>query len=150
MAAPEDRWLTVWVRDLPLAIPLSQVRQVLLWVPWRRALPREGGGAGVLSLRGEDWPVWDLGSFWGLRPRRPDVETGFVLIDRPDGARFGALLVDRVGWVVEAAPEESLGRVWLPGLPFRRTITDGETGTEHFVMTVVDLLDRLAVTSAGA
>lgn len=150
MSASANRWLTVWVRDLPLAFPLEQVNEVLLWVPWQPAPPQRRGIVGIISLRGDDWPVWDLGQFWGLRPRAPDRETCLVLMNRSDGGKLGAVVVDRVGNVVEGTPNDSLGSAGMPGMPFRRTVVDGETGTEHLETTLIDLLGRSEVASGGA
>jgi len=151
MTAPSPyRWLTAWVRDLPLAFPLGQVKEVLLWVPWQPGPPQERGLVGVISLRGEEWPVWDLGQLWGWKPRLPTLETSLVLMNRPNGGRLGAVLVDRVGWVVEAEPSDALESVALPQMPFRRTIRDTETETEHFVTTLTDLLNLPEIASEGA
>ena len=139
MAGEALGWLTVWVRELPLALPLEQVQEIVLWVPWQQGPPGRKGCVGVLTVRGEAWPVWDLGRFWGWNPRDPEIETCYVLMNTSDGERLGAVIVDRVGWIVDdASPTRSEG-MKARRAGFAETILDSASGTEHFVTRLTEL-----------
>ncbi len=96
-----QRWLTMWVGDVPLALPLDRVREVLLWVRGEPVPPERRGMVGMLSMRDEACPVWDIRQVWGWRARQPDAETCLVLLNWPDGALCGCVVVDRSGWVTD-------------------------------------------------
>ncbi len=141
MAQQERHYLTVTVRGLPLALPLSQVQEVVLWVPWEPGPPGSAGLVGVVAVRGESWPVWDLARHWGWNPRDPGVETCYVLVNGPDGKRLGAVVVDRIGWIIEGDTRQYDSARGSASLRFARTIKDPETDTEHYVTTLSELTD---------
>jgi len=149
MSALASRWLTAWVGDVPVAFPLEEVRQIILWVPWQAAPPGRPGLAGVLSLRGEAWPVWDIGRAWGWTARAPGPDTSLVLARREDGSHLGAFVVDRSGWVVTAEPRAT-GAADAAGAGFTRTIVDPDSGTEHFVMRLAQLVGGSERVGGGA
>ena len=141
MAKETGQYLTVAARGLPLAIPLGQVQEVVLWVPWEEGPPGTPGLVGVVDVRGESWPVWDLARRWGWNPRDPGVESCYVLMNDPDGNRLGAVIVDRIGWIIEGEAREYDRSRGGAGLHFSRTIRDPETNAEHYVTTLSELTD---------
>ena len=46
MTAQAEQWLTVSVRGLPLALPLTQIQEVVLWIPWQKGPPGTAGLVG--------------------------------------------------------------------------------------------------------
>ena len=140
MTAAVTGCLTVWVRELPLAFPLEQVQEIVLWVPWQPGPPGKQGLVGVITVRGETWPVWDLGRSWGWNPRDPEIETCYVLMNTSEGNRLGAVIVDRVGWIVSDRTVKYTDSPDETRAGFVGTILDTETQTEHYVTKLTNLV----------
>ena len=140
-----ERWLTAWVGDLPLALPLDRVREVILWIPWQPVPPDRSGMVGMLTLRDSVCPVWDIRRMWGWPPREPDPETSLVLMNAPGGDLRGAVVVDRSGWVLDGAPTDlgaETGGALAAGAPhaFTQAVRDADAGVHHYVLSLTELL----------
>jgi chemotaxis signal transduction protein len=137
---------------VPLAFPLGRVREVILWVPWHPVPPDRPGLVGLLSLRGESCPVWDIRALWGWRPRQPDAETSLVLTIDAEGALSRALVVDRSGWVVESIPsrvvdQEDMSDMDARGSMFDYVVKDADADVYHFVVALDELAGQPEATS---
>lgn len=142
-------WLTAWVHNIALAFPLDRVREVMLWVPPQQGPPGRPGLTGVLPLRGESWPVWDLALRWGWAARRPGPESSYLLVVDSERQPMGAFLVDRTGWVLEAPAtriEKGQGTAsdQVANL-FDSVVADPESGDEYFVIKLDNAMDRVGI-----
>jgi purine-binding chemotaxis protein CheW len=99
-----SQYLTFFLGDHELALPLLQVRQIIEHVPPTFVPHMPEAIPGVINLRGALVPVVDLARRFGL-PTQPVSRTScIVVVDAPAVGLLG-LLADAVKDVAEIEPE---------------------------------------------
>lgn len=94
------QYLTFFLAENELAIPLLQVRQIIEHVPPTFVPHLPLPIRGVINLRGALVPVVDLAPRFGLTPQPPSRTTCIVVVDAPVTGLLG-LIADSVHDVAE-------------------------------------------------
>jgi purine-binding chemotaxis protein CheW len=103
MSAIEDlEYITFYVQDQLLGIPVREVREVLPEQPVAQVPLAHSAIAGLLNLRGQIVTAIDVRRRLGIPPREPGLDRMNIVIG-DDGELF-SLLVDSVGDVRTVSP----------------------------------------------
>jgi purine-binding chemotaxis protein CheW len=102
-----SQYLTFFLGDHELALPLLQVRQIIEHVPPTFVPHMPDAIRGVINLRGALVPVIDLASRFGLPSKEVTRTSCIVVVDAPVAGLLG-LLADAVHDVAEIEPEAIL------------------------------------------
>jgi purine-binding chemotaxis protein CheW len=93
------------------AVDAATVDEVVRAVALTRLPGAPAAVAGIIDVRGETVPVFDMRIRFGLEPRPLHPDERFILVRTPD--RRAALRVDETGWLVDV-PLAALRRPPIP------------------------------------
>lgn len=105
MAREALQVLTFYLGAEEYALPLIQAREILGLVPITPLPNAAKHVVGLINLRGEILPVFDLRLLFRLQRRAPEAEQDCILVAETQGEPFG-LRVDGVHQVLTLAEEQ--------------------------------------------
>jgi len=139
VAGGEREFVTVWLADQLLGLPVADVQDVLKGVELTRVPMAPDVVAGILNLRGRIVTAINLRTHLGYSPLGAPDEPMSVVVDH-NGISY-SLVVDRVGDVVSVLQADFRKD---PGAldPRIRDVSSGVCEFDDALMAVVDI-DRL-------
>lgn len=140
----ENQYVSFWIGDQLLGVPVKAVQEVLNPQPIARAPRARPEIAGLLNLRGQIVTAVNLRRRLGLPDLESDKEPLNVVV-RHGGESF-SLLVDDVGDVIDTSNQQlesmppTMGGVW-------RSVTTGVFRLEKRLFVIVDVTAILSLAS---
>jgi purine-binding chemotaxis protein CheW len=137
-----EQLCTFDVGPLFIGIEISRIQEILRQQPVTPVPLAPSMIMGLMSLRGQIVPVINLAERLGVTPHALENEAFNVLIRTPDGPV--SLLVDRVGDVIDVAPEsfEPAPDTMQPAM---RTLIRGAYKLERQLLLALDAGSAIAV-----
>lgn len=142
----EREYLTLRAADQDYGIDILSVREIRGWSP-ETPLPNSPAGVrGIINLRGQVVPIYDMRVRLGAEPSMPTTTHVVIIVEAANG--FYGLLVDSVSDILSLADEE-LQDVPETGTDAQDVFIAALCAREERMVSLIDL-DRLVSANAGA